>query len=589
MKEHMVVYLSSGKSHHASQVFSKQGGKGNRNSLEQILKNSENVCKFISPEKSTLFFTFDNIQTLLKSHRIGGEQQSKILVIVVCSILCLQPDGEQKQSEIQYTCENAPATWLYQYKYDLQKKIIGQNISAAHLKDCIAISDSDRDIFEKIFEEDIKTALDFVKNDMNDNFEDSVDITAKAEISKKRKLCENGHINDNVKGNRKICDRETCKANLSIVRKLEEVAETAKVDIDRNVERANLYMNVPNVFTDDVPKESAVGAIAVNPNTTDRIQKVLDEILDAAGMKNTYAVKIVITANSVIKVYNSNPDFRKHIVVTADGLPYKVMIELIKNVHTCVVCGKKLVHITDLSEHMKQTQHSEYFQTYGNILPNIGYFHYSLTMLRSLVKLEWDIDYEHLVKSIHFETPKALFTQHKVTDYRKSMDTRRTVRQAKMREFVTPYVKHALETKQNINDINVESFLRWKTCFVKSETYKAVFEIEKIFGTSFLLFHSALRANNFKLASIAKRLFSPLLHVNRHPNYSIMDIHTDYVHQAMTANAPELKTYLDTRQTSNFTRKDYAGEPHDERHEEYNKRGLNMQRVKTVNDFKQSF
>ena len=90
---------------------------------------------------------------------------------------------------------------------------------------------------------------------MNDNFEDSVDITAKAEISKKRKPCENGHINDNVKGNRKICDRETCKANLTIVRNLEVVAEDTKVDIDRNVERANLYMNVPNVFTDDVPKE----------------------------------------------------------------------------------------------------------------------------------------------------------------------------------------------------------------------------------------------------------------------------------------------------------------------------------------------
>ena len=55
MKEHMVVYLSSGKSHHASQVFSKQGGKGNRNFFEQILMNSENVCKFITPEKSTIF------------------------------------------------------------------------------------------------------------------------------------------------------------------------------------------------------------------------------------------------------------------------------------------------------------------------------------------------------------------------------------------------------------------------------------------------------------------------------------------------------------------------------------------------------
>ena len=62
MKEHMVVYLSSGKSHHASQVFSKQGGKGNQNSLEQILKNSENVCKLISPEKSTLCFTYFLLQ-----------------------------------------------------------------------------------------------------------------------------------------------------------------------------------------------------------------------------------------------------------------------------------------------------------------------------------------------------------------------------------------------------------------------------------------------------------------------------------------------------------------------------------------------
>ena len=29
------------------------------------------------------------------------------------------------------------------HKYDLQNKVIGQNISTAHLKDCIAISDSD--------------------------------------------------------------------------------------------------------------------------------------------------------------------------------------------------------------------------------------------------------------------------------------------------------------------------------------------------------------------------------------------------------------------------------------------------------------
>ena len=52
---------------------------------------------------------------------------------------------------------------------------------------------------------------------------------------------------------------------------------------------------------------------------------------------------------------------------------------------------------------------------------------------------------------------------------------------------------------------------------------------------------------------------------------------------------PELNKYLDARKTSNFTNEPYCSEPHDERHEEYNKRGLNMQNVRTVEDFQQSF
>ena len=41
------------------------------------------------------------------------------------------------------------------------------------------------------------------------------------------------------------------------------------------------------------------------------------------------------------------------------------------------------------------------------------FFHYALTMLRSLVKLEWNMDYQELCKAINFETPKALFMQEK--------------------------------------------------------------------------------------------------------------------------------------------------------------------------------
>ena len=109
-----------------------------------------------------------------------------------------------------------------------------------------------------------------------------------------------------------------------------------------------------------------------------------------------------------------------------------------------------------MRDHWKETHHSEYFQTYRNILPNIGHFHYCLTMLRSLVKLRWNIDYQELVKAIHFETPKALFCQEKVTDFRKSLHTNRTVRVATMRELATPFVKYA---KENDLETDVASYL----------------------------------------------------------------------------------------------------------------------------------
>ena len=113
-----------------------------------------------------------------------------------------------------------------------------------------------------------------------------------------------------------------------------------------------MYLNVPNVLSDEIPTEKAVGAIAVNPNTPERIARVLDEIIEAAGMKNEFSVKLVVTGKRITKNFVEDESFRKHIVVTADGLPYKIMIDLIENCHTCAMCGKRTTHYADLTEHM---------------------------------------------------------------------------------------------------------------------------------------------------------------------------------------------------------------------------------------------
>ena len=59
---------------------------------------------------------------------------------------------------------------------------------------------------------------------------------------------------------------------------------------------------------DDVPKELAVGAIAVNPNCKERIALVLDAIIEAAGMKNKHSVKLKFTEKEVIKICNEDPE-----------------------------------------------------------------------------------------------------------------------------------------------------------------------------------------------------------------------------------------------------------------------------------------
>ena len=52
---------------------------------------------------------------------------------------------------------------------------------------------------------------------------------------------------------------------------------------------------------------------------------------------------------------------------------------------------------------------------------------------------------------------------------------------------------------------------------------------------------------------------------------------------------PQLYEYLSTRKFTNKTNKPYAFEPLDERHEEFNKRGVNFQSLRTKEGFMQSF
>ena len=149
--------------------------QGRKLRLLSTTKNSEQVCVFKPPEYKSILFTFDSIQTLLKSHRIGGLHQQKIRVIVVTSILGLLPEGDHKQSDIQYTPENTPSSWLFEYKYIQGRDIITKNLNAGTLKEFINVKKEDMEVFEDIFHNELLDAIKNVEKDLNDDNTDTID------------------------------------------------------------------------------------------------------------------------------------------------------------------------------------------------------------------------------------------------------------------------------------------------------------------------------------------------------------------------------------------------------------------------------
>ena len=93
--------------------------------------------------------------------------------------MCLMPDGKMK-SQIQYACENTPANWYSKYKYDSNKSMFVEELDTSSLKNCLNMKEEELDIFNEVFEKDLKDALDFVEKDMGVDQQDTIDLISKA-------------------------------------------------------------------------------------------------------------------------------------------------------------------------------------------------------------------------------------------------------------------------------------------------------------------------------------------------------------------------------------------------------------------------
>ena len=161
LKEHLVAYISSNKNHHVSDLLSHIGGRGNRHLLETILDNSEIACKFEDPKKISVFVSFDNIQKLMKGHRLSEAEQQKVYGIIVTSILAVLPDGYQVD-QIQYKAENNMTSWFSEFGYNKDEGIFHNQLDTELLKKMSKIDPEDMEIINKYWHQDLENELQFV-------------------------------------------------------------------------------------------------------------------------------------------------------------------------------------------------------------------------------------------------------------------------------------------------------------------------------------------------------------------------------------------------------------------------------------------
>ena len=79
-------YIDSKKTQSVTNIFNKVGGKGSFPLLEDVIQNTELSVHFSPPKNILCFYSFDNIQTLFKCHRLEGKNADHILAIVITSV-----------------------------------------------------------------------------------------------------------------------------------------------------------------------------------------------------------------------------------------------------------------------------------------------------------------------------------------------------------------------------------------------------------------------------------------------------------------------------------------------------------------------
>ena len=205
------MYIFSNRNNIASQMFSCWGGsKGSITIIRETLKRSETTSARIAPYGTSLYFTFDNVQHLIKHWRLFATSSQKGLAAIATSAVQTFPDG-LKQYKIQYIKEYSPLVWLHKFHISKNDKYLVNSYNSKSLHSMLGMPTTDLNIILRFFYEHVKKEINIVQKELENKENDFIDDILFDEEKKSNKVCLSGHININPRAQRKYCSIEGCK------------------------------------------------------------------------------------------------------------------------------------------------------------------------------------------------------------------------------------------------------------------------------------------------------------------------------------------------------------------------------------------
>jgi len=220
--------------------------------------------------------------------------------------------------------------WLYKFSISVTSGNFYEELNKEVLHDMLQVEDHDMAIVLGRWDYDIQTAINEVGHELDEKGRDFIDEVVAKIRKEKVKMCRFNHENRNARPNQKLCkvckaplldDVNTCTSNdedNSVQENIASKVEFARVEINRD--KGILFPNVRDIGNVNTPVYQSEGCIFVNPNTYERLVKVVEDIQIKTGTYKIYTSSITLSKNDQVTVdVWEEQNVRKYVLITVAG------------------------------------------------------------------------------------------------------------------------------------------------------------------------------------------------------------------------------------------------------------------------------